>query len=446
MASAEALKPVLFFIHGGSFTQGTGADPMFDGGNMASRGDVVVVTINYRLSTIGFLALSDGTTNGNFGLADQVAALDWVQEHIVAFGGDPSRITISGQSAGAASVRALLGSPPAIGKFAGAVPQSNLAGADYATTYSLYYTIPEEVKLVVEPILNETGCQGANALECLRAYDAYALVNLTTVARFIVTDGTYVTSTELPLNGSGHVVRVHTMMGYMRDDGAAAIGYPTSGNLTAGLLEQELPIDVVNNTLFVPPTGENATLDVFNVTARVATDMEFRCLDQATAYSAVQHDLFESIWFYQFNRSYQDPAVDPNYPVCDAPVDATHPYGDPSRGYFKCHLGEMYYVFGTLPSTLPYRDSEDLPFTQLTVDAWSSFTRTYNPNPDPAFLLARGYNGTFAHVTHQEPWLPVTAETLRTTPLRTLQFDSFMGEFAEQEQCDFLGYPLDYFG
>lgn len=75
---------------------------------MASRGDVVVVTINYRLSTIGFLALEDGKTKGNFGLADQIAALEWVGEYITAFGGDPKRITIFGQSAGAASVRALL--------------------------------------------------------------------------------------------------------------------------------------------------------------------------------------------------------------------------------------------------------------------------------------------------------------------------------------------------
>lgn len=88
---------------------------------MASRRDVVVVTINYRLSTPGFLALEDGVTNGNFGLAGQVAALDWAREYITAFGGGPNRITIFGQSAGAGSVRALLGSPQAIGKFAAVI-------------------------------------------------------------------------------------------------------------------------------------------------------------------------------------------------------------------------------------------------------------------------------------------------------------------------------------
>lgn len=156
--SEDKLKPVMFWIHGGAvsspmksisvweaklssnimsqFTGGTGSDPTFDGGSLVSRGDVVVITINYRLGTLGFLALDDGVTNGNFGLADQITALDWVHQHIKDFGGDPSRITIFGQSAGAASVRALLASPKAIGKYAAAIPQSNLAGSNYATTYS----------------------------------------------------------------------------------------------------------------------------------------------------------------------------------------------------------------------------------------------------------------------------------------------------------------------
>lgn len=101
------LKPVLFWIHGGAFTGGTGSDPTFDGGALVSRGDVVVVTINYRLGTLGFLALGDGHP-GNYGLADQITALEWVQQHIKTFGGDPNRVTVAGQSAGAASVRALL--------------------------------------------------------------------------------------------------------------------------------------------------------------------------------------------------------------------------------------------------------------------------------------------------------------------------------------------------
>ncbi|KZT69951.1 carboxylesterase from carbohydrate esterase [Daedalea quercina L-15889] len=447
--TSSKLKPVFFWIHGGAFTSGTGSDPTFAGGNMASRGDVVVVTINYRLSTLGFLALKDGQTNGNFGLADQVAALDWVRQYITAFGGDPNRITISGQSAGAGSVRALLGSPQAIGKFAAAIPMSNLAGSDYATTYSLYYTISEEVVTVVEPILEEIGCNAtdaAGALACLKAYDAYELVSLTNVARFVVVDGTYVTRTGLIVNGTASpIANVHTMMGYMRDDGAAFIGYPNTTNLTTALIAQDLPTSVVDDPLFPLPMGTNVTYDVFNVTARVTTDVEFRCLDQATAYYAIKHDLFQSVWFYEFNRSYQTPGFDPNYPVCDAPVSDEYPYGDPSQEYFKCHSGELFYVFGSLPSTSPYRDDLDLPFMQRMIDVWTAFARTYNPNPDPAYLATRWYNNTLAAVHEEEPWQPVISANLDTAPLRTLQWTSFMGPFAEQAQCDYLGYPLDYY-
>jgi carboxylesterase type B len=177
----------MFWIHGGAFTGGTGSDPTFDGGPLASRGDVVLVTINYRLSTLGFLALNDGVTNGNYGIADQITALDWVRAHIKDFGGDPNKITIFGQSAGAASVRALLGSPKAIGKFHAAIPMSNLGGLNYATTYSDYYTIPEEVNVAADPILSATGCANStDVLACLRAYSASGLVTLggsSTVAR-----------------------------------------------------------------------------------------------------------------------------------------------------------------------------------------------------------------------------------------------------------------------
>lgn len=186
-SSTEGLKPVMFWIHGGAFTSGAGSQS--DGGNMASRGDVVIVTINYRLSTLGFLALEDGKTNGNFGIADQILALDWVRQYIAAFGGDPSRITLFGQSAGAGSVRAMLGSEETIGKFAAAIPMSNLAGSDYATAYSLYYTIPEEVSEAVDPILEEIGCSttsASEALTCLQNYDAYSLVTLENVARYVL--------------------------------------------------------------------------------------------------------------------------------------------------------------------------------------------------------------------------------------------------------------------
>jgi hypothetical protein len=156
------------------------------------------------------------------------------------------------------------------------------------------------------------------------------------VIRFLVVDGTILTSSGLPLNGSGPIANVHTLMGFTRDDGAAFIGFPTNSNLTQGLIGQSLPPSVAQNpNLFAVPQGPDPILDVFNVTARVTSDIEFRCLDQATAISAINHDLVKSVYFYEFNRTYQTPGFSPNPPHCEAPVDAAHPNGDPSQEYFK---------------------------------------------------------------------------------------------------------------
>ncbi|MFI6549367.1 carboxylesterase/lipase family protein [Streptomyces prunicolor] len=123
-------RPVLVWIHGGGFRVGTGATPRYDGEALARKG-VVVVTFNYRLGAFGFLAtpeLSEESghhASGNYGLLDQIAVLKWVQHNIVHFGGDPDRVTISGQSAGAGSVNFLSMSPLAEGLFHRALAQSH---------------------------------------------------------------------------------------------------------------------------------------------------------------------------------------------------------------------------------------------------------------------------------------------------------------------------------
>ncbi|HEX6817085.1 MAG TPA: carboxylesterase/lipase family protein [Ktedonobacterales bacterium] len=119
-----AKLPVMVWIHGGSYRNGTGAIPTYDGAHFARDG-VVCVTINYRLGVDGFLALDDGVAN--LGLLDQIAALRWVQENIAAFGGDPSQVTIFGESAGGMSVSTLLAMPAAAGLFTRAIAQSGAA-------------------------------------------------------------------------------------------------------------------------------------------------------------------------------------------------------------------------------------------------------------------------------------------------------------------------------
>ncbi|MBT2233702.1 carboxylesterase/lipase family protein [Nonomuraea sp. NEAU-A123] len=116
--------PVLVWIHGGSFTNGSGSVGEYDGSAFARDG-VVCVTVNYRLAADGFLFLDDGIAN--LGLLDQLAALRWVRANIARFGGDPSRVTVAGESAGAMSVTALLSMPLAEGMFSQAIAQSGAA-------------------------------------------------------------------------------------------------------------------------------------------------------------------------------------------------------------------------------------------------------------------------------------------------------------------------------
>ena len=117
-----AKRPVLVWIHGGGFQGGTGGTPVYDGSNLARRGDVVVVTINYRVGALGWLNLNELTdgripATGNEGLLDQIEALRWIRDNIAAFGGDPGNVTIFGESAGAMSVGALLASSSAKGLY-----------------------------------------------------------------------------------------------------------------------------------------------------------------------------------------------------------------------------------------------------------------------------------------------------------------------------------------
>src|SRR5271155_2663745 len=126
---AKAGRPVLVWIYGGGYRNGSAAMPLYWGEQLAHKG-LIVVTIAYRLGPLGFLALPELTrespqhSSGNYGLLDQIAALEWVQRNIAAFGGDPARVAIAGQSAGAASVSILMASPLAKGLFQRAIAES----------------------------------------------------------------------------------------------------------------------------------------------------------------------------------------------------------------------------------------------------------------------------------------------------------------------------------
>ncbi len=166
-------RPVMVWIHGGGFVIGSGSQPIYDGTALARRGDVVVVTLNYRLGPLGFLDLTEVCPElpgavANAGLRDQIAALEWVRDHIAAFGGDPGRVTVFGESAGGMSVATLLAMPAARGLFHRAIPQSG-AGHNVHTR--------ESARRVAEHFLGKLGLSAREAATALREMPPDKLVD-----------------------------------------------------------------------------------------------------------------------------------------------------------------------------------------------------------------------------------------------------------------------------
>ncbi|KKK24410.1 hypothetical protein P175DRAFT_0445717 [Aspergillus ochraceoroseus IBT 24754] len=452
--SKEKLKAVLFWIHGGGFTGGSSADPLTDGGNLASREDIVVVSINYRLSTLGFLAVPGTDLRGNYGIADQVLALEWTIKNIAQFGGDPQRITIVGESAGAGSVRVLLGSPPALDKFQRAIAMSNLGGglglgleSSYATTYSSYLSISESYKTAGQDIFSGAGCNKGDIeqqVSCLRKIPASTLVNLPTVARYVVQDGNFVNTTELNLiekdAGTAHVP---VIFGNTADDGASLITYPSSEVQTQleGLKEAlgistKYAQSIMDSGLFPLYDTGNITLDSFNVSQRIATNLQTRCTSQATVFAGASSGVFESAYYYQMHRT--SGGYDPNN-LGGPAATLDFPKGDPELPYFRLHGSDLPWVFGTLPSL---RDALDLYSVQLISAYFAEFVRSGQPNPALDFLDARGYQRTKDAVDAFGRWERVSHSE---GPIQLLDFPSDKGKFQDLDQCAFLGYPIIHY-
>jgi para-nitrobenzyl esterase len=165
-------RQVLVFVHGGGNIQGSssvssGGTVVYDGAALAVGVDAVVVTLNYRLGAFGFLALATGALAGNYGILDQIAALEWVQHNIAAFGGDPARVTLFGESAGAQDVGILVASPRAKGHFGAAILESGFPVASPRAA----------AEAAGARVVSAAGCAGvADPVTCMRALPAATVV------------------------------------------------------------------------------------------------------------------------------------------------------------------------------------------------------------------------------------------------------------------------------
>ena len=219
-------RPVMVWIHGGAFTSGAGS--LYDGEALARKG-VVVVTTNYRLGLFGFFAHpeltkeSDRNASGNYGLLDQIAALEWVQKNIAAFGGDPKRVTIFGESAGSWSVNYLTATPLAHGLFQRAIGES---GAEFAPARKLSDMEQAGVKFAEKV--------GANSVAGLRGKSAEDLMKVQGFQTAANVDGWFLPQDVFTIYAQGKQNDVPMIIGSNNDEGTMF----TPRNTTAASFQQ----------------------------------------------------------------------------------------------------------------------------------------------------------------------------------------------------------------
>jgi para-nitrobenzyl esterase len=213
-------RPVLLWIHGGGNVAGAGSQLLYDGSELVRRGDVVVVTLNYRLGIFGFLhgrsvAGEAFPTSGNEALLDQIAALRWVQKEIAAFGGDPNNVTIAGESAGGTNVAALMGVPAARGLFHKAIMQSSGTVGHHLSL--------ERAARVFSAILDAADLTPSDASQ-LREFSGEALLDLQTRVGMVngafgpVIDGDVLPRSTYETIEAGETTGVSIIVGTVRDE------------------------------------------------------------------------------------------------------------------------------------------------------------------------------------------------------------------------------------
>jgi para-nitrobenzyl esterase len=303
----SAKRPVMVWIHGGGFVNGSG--DIYNSRWLAAQGHIVVVTLNYRLGALGFLAhpsLGTGNDVGNYGLADQQAALRWVRSNIASFGGDPAKVTIAGESAGGMSVCDHLVAPGSVGLFRAAIIQSgpcsaqaDIAGAEHT---SLDYAA-------------SVGCGNpATAADCLRALPATKLARPPWYVWLGDSDalsGPVTGTATLPVDpvaaaATGHAAKVPVLIGTTHDEFTmfAALRYAHLGRvMTAAEYPAQLAeifgADSRAVEAHYPP--ERFGGDVSLAYAAAATDGLFSCVADRVADGLHRH---APVYAYEFNDSH----------------------------------------------------------------------------------------------------------------------------------------------
>ncbi|MCT9093372.1 carboxylesterase family protein [Streptomyces sp. ASQP_92] len=362
-ATARRPRPVIVWLHGGGFT--SGAASSYDAHRMAVGGDVVVVSVNYRLGALGFLARAGLPGSGTFGLADQQAALRYVRDTIGAFGGDPRNVTLAGQSAGSYAVCAQLASPSAAGLFQRAIMQSGPCTGGPARPFAPYAVAPAVARTAGSELAATVGCAGAaDVLGCLRRVP---------VSRLLAAQGadahpSYGTAL-LPRDpaeavASGRMARVPMLIGANHDEGTIwAAGLMAAGisvtpanwrAVAGGFVPDPARADEVVRSYPVHGT------DGGPVFGAVIGDADYACPALRTGSLLAAH---RTVWRYEF--------ADPAPP---RPTPAPPPFA-----LGATHTTELPYLFDLGGRARDMTEGQHR-LADTMIGYWTRFARSGDPN------------------------------------------------------------------
>ncbi len=366
--SAKDRLPVMVWIHGGGFTRGSAGTRSYDGEVLARKG-AVIVTINYRLGIFGFFAHpelsaeSGHHASGSYALLDQIAALQWVQKNIAAFGGDPGRVTIFGESAGSWAVNALMASPLAKGLFHRAIGES---GGSFAPMKTLADAEKDGAKLAAsmtsEPptaVKEATGQKPASTdvLKALRAKPAEELLKASdaeTVRPMV--DGWVLPQDIATIFAQGKQNDIPLIVGYNADEGTTLA--PQGANLKAvmfvGGIYQRYGAQADQMLKIYPGASDEQAVTSFYSAYR----------DQAFGWEM-------RTWARQATRTGHQPAYLYYF--------SRRPPGPQSTKLRAFHAAEIAYVFGTFVWPFPWEDA-DKKLSDTITSYWVNFAATGNPN------------------------------------------------------------------
>ncbi len=372
-ATADATRrPVMLFIHGGGFTAGTTSGPDYDGASLAAKG-VVVVTFNYRLGQFGFLghtALTAEDTehhsSGNYGFMDQQAALRWVRDNAASFGGDPSNVTLFGESAGSMSVCAHMVAPASAGLFHKAITESGICSFLITPLHDIpALPIVSSAEALGRTFETAVGCNGmSDVVGCMRGKTAAQVlaaaptpVELTRYGvRYQPNVDGYV-FTEAPWVSllAGRFQRVPFITGTNRDEGTAftlGVTIATEAQYRA-LVMATLP-DHVDDVMRLYPVSMYATPKA--AYEAFLRDAVFVC--PARAMARVTADAMVPTYLYHFTRENR---------------------GGTLLGLGVFHSAELPYVFGNFTGFFSLQPADE-PVVTATQNYWTRFASTGNPN------------------------------------------------------------------